>query len=142
MSYTPNTWVVGDVITADKLNALEQAVAAASAGSGGGYDLVIKGTSNENPHTWAISDFEVVAGSIESCEQKVNNSEPVKGILLLNYDLSDYHWGVYGFLGYFDASYQTICFAFSTGGNDVETGSVLSIFYDAETYDLDGLEWS
>ena len=31
MAYTPNTWNTGDVITAEKLNNLEQGVAAAGA---------------------------------------------------------------------------------------------------------------
>lgn len=34
MSYTPNTWAPGDKITSVKLNALEQAVGAAPAGTG------------------------------------------------------------------------------------------------------------
>ena len=36
MSYTPNVWQNGDILTADKMNALEQAVAS---GGGGGSDL-------------------------------------------------------------------------------------------------------
>jgi len=36
MSYTPNVWQNGDILTADKMNALEQAVAS---GGGGGGDL-------------------------------------------------------------------------------------------------------
>ena len=37
MSYTPHTWTVGDVITAERLNALEQGVAS----GGGGYDAEV-----------------------------------------------------------------------------------------------------
>ena len=37
MSYTPNVWQNGDILTADKMNALEQAVA--SGGGGGDSDL-------------------------------------------------------------------------------------------------------
>ena len=37
MSYTPNTWQNGDVLTAEKMNALEQAVA--SGGGGGSSDF-------------------------------------------------------------------------------------------------------
>ena len=36
MSYTPNVWQNGDILTADKMNALEQAVA--SGGGGGSSD--------------------------------------------------------------------------------------------------------
>jgi hypothetical protein len=35
MAYTPNTWKDGDVITADKLNALEQGVGAVKDGTNG-----------------------------------------------------------------------------------------------------------
>jgi hypothetical protein len=35
MAYTPNTWKDGDVITADKLNALEQGVGAVKDGTPG-----------------------------------------------------------------------------------------------------------
>ena len=38
MSYTPNVWSDGDILTADKMNALEQAVAS---GGGGGSSGVI-----------------------------------------------------------------------------------------------------
>ena len=37
MSYTPNVWSDGDILTADKMNALEQAVA--SGGGGGSSDF-------------------------------------------------------------------------------------------------------
>ena len=37
MSYTPNVWQNGDILTADKMNALEQAVA--SGGGGGDSDF-------------------------------------------------------------------------------------------------------
>ena len=37
MSYTPNVWQNGDILTADKMNALEQAVA--SGGGGGSSDF-------------------------------------------------------------------------------------------------------
>lgn len=46
MSYTPNTWKSGDVVTSAKLNKLEQGVANASGGSSGGGVLFV--TVGEN----------------------------------------------------------------------------------------------
>lgn len=36
MSYTPNTWSDGDILSAEKMNALEQAVASGGGGGSGG----------------------------------------------------------------------------------------------------------
>ena len=41
MSYTPTVWATGDVVTAEKLNKLEQGVAAAGGGSGGGGNVLV-----------------------------------------------------------------------------------------------------
>ena len=46
MSYTPTNWATGDVITAEKLNKLEQGVA-----SGGGV-LIVTGTNGTLDKTW------------------------------------------------------------------------------------------
>ena len=47
MSYTPTTWTTGDVITAAKLNNMEQGIA--SAGGGGGGGLVVEFTRTTEP---------------------------------------------------------------------------------------------
>lgn len=51
MSYTPTVWATGDVVTAEKLNKLEQGVASAGGGSGGGVMIVndVNGTLDK---TW------------------------------------------------------------------------------------------
>lgn len=41
MSYTPTVWATGDVVTAEKLNKLEQGVASAGGGSGGGGNVLL-----------------------------------------------------------------------------------------------------
>ena len=59
MSYTPNTWVDGDVITALKMNALEQAVAA---GGGGSSDLgtaAITVTISSNTEPWLAEPYPI-----------------------------------------------------------------------------------
>ena len=49
MSYTPTEWKSGDVITAEKLNNLEQGVADAQGGGGGGGGAtVLTATVDEN----------------------------------------------------------------------------------------------
>ena len=46
MAYTPNTWNTGDVITAEKLNNLEQGVAAAGAAATTAQAGVVKQIAN------------------------------------------------------------------------------------------------
>ena len=59
MAYIPNTWVVGDVITADKLNALEQAVADNSQKSSYDAEITIYHDGNSS-HEY---EFTIVSGS-------------------------------------------------------------------------------
>lgn len=53
MAYTPTTWATGDVITADKLNNMENGIL--NAGSGGGGGGVVT-------YTFTIKEGEVVQG--------------------------------------------------------------------------------
>ena len=56
MSYEPHTWEVGDVITAERLNALEQAVANMSS-----YDAELKFYhDNNSSHDWVAT---IVSGT-------------------------------------------------------------------------------
>lgn len=50
MSYTPNTWSDGDILTAAKMNALEQAVASGG-GGGGSSDFSIAALTVVGEHT-------------------------------------------------------------------------------------------
>lgn len=47
MSYTPNVWQNGDILTADKMNALEQAVASGGGGSSDFSTATVIVTSNQ-----------------------------------------------------------------------------------------------
>ena len=51
MSYTPTTWVNGDTITAVKLNKIEQGIADAGSGGGGGA-LIVHDESATLDTTW------------------------------------------------------------------------------------------
>ena len=55
MSYTPNEWQRGDVVTSEKLNHMEQGIAE----SGGGYDGKIRLTFDEHA--------EISGGLLEDC---------------------------------------------------------------------------
>lgn len=81
MSYTPTEWDIGDVITAEKMNKLERAVA-----GGGGYDLVL--TVPGESTLFNASHVEVVSGDILECEQKIADGEPVNAILYVTYEWS------------------------------------------------------
>ena len=62
MAYTPHTWETGEVITAARMNALEQGVAGAA--ESGGYDAeVIAYHDNNSAHDW---QFTVVSGTYAS----------------------------------------------------------------------------
>lgn len=50
MAYIPNTWVVGDVITADKMNNIEQGIVDASQNSGTAF-VTIKYSGWSGSHT-------------------------------------------------------------------------------------------
>lgn len=65
MSYTKHNWVTGEVITASKLNNLENGVANA-----GGYDLVFR-LNDEQLH--AASSVTVESGSYAAAAAKFNN---------------------------------------------------------------------
>ena len=81
MSYTKNTWANGDTITAAKLNNMENGIEAAEQ-SGGGYDIVFVCDKDvANASTITYSDFNVASGSLEACEQKLANGEPISAVL-------------------------------------------------------------
>ena len=87
MSYTPKTWQTGDTITATAMNNIEQGIA--NAGSGGGWDLVVK-MSTPTPVV-STSTFTVISGdTAANLYDKLMDGNPI-AILLLGYGLS----GVY-----------------------------------------------
>lgn len=53
MAYEPTTWQTGDIVTAEKLNKLENGVTNASSGCGGG-NLVATATYNETAQIYSL----------------------------------------------------------------------------------------
>ena len=89
MGYTPNTWVVGDVITAEKMNALEQAVAEASQGGGGGVDAII--WFKNSTVGWQVE------GDFNAALAKISSGKPIVAVVYANYQESSasYWWDFY-----------------------------------------------
>lgn len=52
MSYTPNTWSDGDILSADKMNALEQAVASGGGGSSDHFICTVDAETDALDKTW------------------------------------------------------------------------------------------
>lgn len=84
MAYTPNVWDVGDVITPQKMNHIENGISDAEQ-SGGGYDIVV-GTPNF--YSTNVSDYTKLVWDYNTILSKVRNGELVTGILVehFNYD--------------------------------------------------------
>lgn len=68
MSYTPTNWVTGDVVTAEKLNKIEQGIAGSSTG-GGAFVVTFTAeydngsyTNVETDHTYAETKAAIEAG--------------------------------------------------------------------------------
>lgn len=87
MSYSKNTWANGDVITAAKMNNIENGIAAAEE-SGGGYDLIIE-NDWENSRFISFSSESDQAnllvlrkGNFLDLEDKLTNGEPINAVLI------------------------------------------------------------
>lgn len=79
MSYTPNVWDVGDVITAAKMNALEQAVADRYAA----YDFVIEHDGD---------GFNVLKGTFANVRDGVSAGHHMLGLYLGFYTIGATEW--------------------------------------------------
>ena len=81
MGYEPHTWDTGDVITAERLNALEQGAAS----GGDGYDIIVDCGSSL---TETVSNY-TVSWDYASVKAKVLAGELVTGIAFLHYNYDD-----------------------------------------------------
>ena len=80
MSYTKNTWANGDVITAAKLNHMEDGIE--GAGGGGGYDAVIIVSYDEEEQLIAT----VESGSFSDFYSKFENGDHPSAQIILEDD--------------------------------------------------------
>jgi len=135
MSYTPHTWTVGDVITAERLNALEQGVAS----GGGGYDAEVyihresgsstfSGTIVSGNHASLLSllnDDTPPSILVRVCDEAMNNWFSTSAIAIYLFDSSDII-----FYGTFYNSYGIVDGRFSVDWTSGDTISNVGIYFD------------
>lgn len=108
MSYTKHTWSDGELVTAAKMNNIENGIEAAASGGGGSSDFVlVKFTSNTCDHTFAELDAARQSGSILVAE--IDG----KGIAELVYTYEDQYYQHY------DAQTLTATYNASVDGLDI-----------------------
>lgn len=85
MAYEPTEWECGDVVTAEKLNKIENGIA--NADGGGGFDFVLQGTQSQvAPYE---TEAEILSGDFDTIYNKIINHEYVNGAFYLPYDYGD-----------------------------------------------------
>lgn len=80
MAYEPNNWTVGDVITAEKMNNIEQGIVEASQSGGdkyAPYDFVIWNHYDENSGEWI---YEAVKGTFAELKTTLLSGALVNGL--------------------------------------------------------------
>lgn len=88
MSYIKNTWANGDVITAAKLNNIEDGIDSIQADPYPGYDLVFKYLGSPLSSI-DLTKLTIVKGNIEDCSQVLADGAPVKAMLVCLYPYSE-----------------------------------------------------
>lgn len=91
MSYTPTTWVTGDIVTADKLNNLESGVLSVN-GGGGGVEFITK-TYNGATSTYSLDKtYNEISAMVEGGKLPVilYDNKSVGEINLVSTYYSDY----------------------------------------------------
>lgn len=118
MSYTPNVWANGDVVTSAKLNAMEQGIAAASGGGGG--VLVVNATVSGSTGTLNKTAGEIYSvlegGGIVACKFELVADEIVLWFLDTYYTFDEQ----YGYQFVFRHGSDTVEFTAVTA-NDYPT---------------------
>lgn len=79
MAYTPTTWATGDTITASAMNKIENGIA----GAGTSYDLVIASNRPVVAGIQTISNWSIIKGSIEACEEKIDTGQPINAMAII-----------------------------------------------------------
>lgn len=127
MSYTPTTWTTGDTITATAMNKIENGIA--DAGSGGGFDLVIK-MSTTLPQSY--STFEVVSGdTATNLYDKLSDGTPLT-IMLFGCDFSGGSAITIPWIGYAHTTSVTDTIFINCTGNTIDAWpSYYTLQYDS-----------
>ena len=83
VSYEPHEWDTGEVITAARLNAIEQGIA----GAGAGYDVVVETAMSQPGNN--LANFSATWSDYQAAKAKVLAGEPVTGILKYHYNYDE-----------------------------------------------------
>lgn len=114
MPYTPNTWAVGDTITAAKLNNIETGITEAAQSGGGGWDAVIRLTHAENSAYDVDSEItpSIVDGTFADLVAKMQDGGcPCILVEYVNPMFGRYYAAPMAFVQYYTGSYITISIA-------------------------------
>ena len=84
MSYTKNTWANGDVITAAKMNNMENGIEAASSDR---YDIVI--CCADNYFDVGSNYYSIINGSYDDIVNKIKNNELITGMAYCAYNYDE-----------------------------------------------------
>ncbi len=138
MSYTKQTWVTGDTITADKLNHIEDGIEDSSS-SLSSYDLVIT-TDNAAIESLAANSLHIVKGDILDLEDKIDQGIPVSALLIYSGDWSSTPptantraLKIYMPMVQFHGPYHSISFSAFDYNNNVKLIHGVSLVYDIDT---------
>ena len=137
MNYTKHTWQDDEVITAEKLNNMENGIEGAYATSG--YDLIIQCDMFQS--SISSEHFTVLKGSILDCEDKVDKGEMVTGLAVMPGSWSYLPSGantnrtMYCLpLSLFEPPYTMLKFgAIRNSGGSSITVDTLNVIYDPDT---------
>ena len=109
MSYTPTTWQNGDVITAEKLNHMEDGIAE----GGGGSDYLLEIIMDFNDE----SGFEIIGPAFDDILDEVIDGTATARLKNIDGTICDYADCI-GMRGDDDPSNKIVCFYFLAVGSD------------------------
>ena len=126
MSYTPTNWQNGDVITAEKLNHMEDGIASSSAS----YDLVLTETFAENNDPTMTG----IGLSFEEIIEKIVNGDDVLIKYIAHNTDSGSHFSCYGISCYYehDSSLNTDNITVVGAQNASGLSNIMVYFTDGE----------
>lgn len=82
MAYEPNTWSVGDVITAEKMNNIEQGIVDAGQSGGNSYDAVILAYQDDASYWAGYWELTVQEGSWAAVAAKLDEGTEPPNVLV------------------------------------------------------------
>jgi len=134
MSYTPHTWTVGDVITAERLNALEQGAAS----GGGGYDAEVYLHRESGSSTFSGT---IVSGDFATLSAMIADDTPPSILVRVNDEYMTIRYSLSAVAIYYAGnSYINFVAPYINGYGLVSVGDRICFQWNS-TDDLDPVSW-